>query len=112
MPQHPGALLQAPGCERDVAGDDDVLLGDVLDDPVVRTVELFFDHLQRQPVSRRVSHPVVGHQNDLQSVALGYPIDLLLDRAAVGVNVDIQHCEAPVFRSARAADVWAVGRLD
>lgn len=84
--QRPGALAQATRSEGDIAGDDDVVPGDVLDDPIIRGVELVAHDHQLEPVLVRDLHSRVRYQSYLELIAPGYTVDLLLDRAAIGVD--------------------------
>ena len=56
------ALVEAAGGQGEVAGDDDVVPFDVLDDPVVRAVQTLLHHHQLQPLAGRHAHVTVGDQ--------------------------------------------------
>ena len=85
-----GLLRQAAGGQRDVGRDDDVARPGLLGDPVVGRAEARAHDQLDQRVGR---HPQrgVGHDRDAHRVAAGDAVDLVLDRAGVGVDVDGQH---------------------
>ena len=89
-PEHPSTSLQAAVGKRDVGGDDDVARPGLLGDPVVGRAETG-PHDQFDPRIRR--HPQRGVRDDFHGhgVAPRDPVDLVLDRAGVGVDVDGEH---------------------
>src|SRR5262249_38449819 len=91
---HPGALLQAPRCEGDIAGDHDVILADMLDDPIIGRVEPSADDDQMDPVPRWNPHPRVRHQGYLEPMPPRDTVDFLLHRTAIGINVYVQQVRA------------------
>ncbi|MNR12323.1 hypothetical protein D3C85_1286730 [compost metagenome] len=86
--QRLGPGLQAAVGQGDVCGDDDVAGDGALGDPVVGHVGAGVDHhLFDQGLARDID-PGVRHYEDLEAVAAGHAIDLLLHGAGVGVDVE------------------------
>ena len=81
-----GALLDASGGKGDIGGDDDIVLSDVLGDPVVGGVEVSTDDDLFHAVVVWDSEEGVGDEDDAQGMAFRHPVDLLFDRAAISID--------------------------
>lgn len=58
----------------------------MLDDPVIGRVELVIHEHEREPLLAGNPHLRIGHQGNLDSVALRYPVDFVLHRTAIGID--------------------------
>src|SRR6266571_2822522 len=90
-----GALLEAARGERNVRRDHDVVAGDMLDDPVVGGVEALSHDDQLEPVPLRDPDARVRHHGHAETVPPRHAVDLLLHRAAVRVDEDVEHSLGP-----------------
>ena len=81
----------APVRERDVRGDDDVVLPCSLGDPIVRRVEPLRDADELDPPRSAGPERGVRDHVDLEVVAEGDLVRLLLHRAGVAVHEEVQH---------------------
>ena len=90
-PDRQGPRLQAPAGEHDVGRDHDIAGLYMIRDPVIGRVEAAAHHLEHDPRVTGDPHPGVGHQGDRQPVPVGDAVDLLFDRARVGVHKNVQH---------------------
>ena len=85
-----GRLGETAGGQGDVVGDDDVAGNHGFGDPVIGGVEAAADNLQGDPRIGGEAHGAVGDEGDGELVAAGDAIDLFLDRAGIGVDIDMQ----------------------
>ena len=83
-----GAFLEASRGKGDVGRDHNVVLVDVIDDPVVGRVKVVAHEDQFDPVGLGNGHRRVGHERHAQGVALGHAVDLVLHGAAIGIDED------------------------
>jgi hypothetical protein len=86
--QDPRTAAQAAIGEGDVGGDRDVAGFDAFRDPVIGGVESAFHDDELDQILRRHPERRVRDDVDLDAVPAGNPVDLLLDRAGVGINID------------------------
>src|SRR3954469_12232202 len=86
-----GTPLHAAVGERHIGRDHDVALPGPLDDPVVGAVEALGDGHALDQGRFRHAQPAVADDQDLEPVAAGDAVHLLLDRAGVGVDVNLEH---------------------
>jgi hypothetical protein len=84
------AFLQAAVRERDVSGDHNVAWLHVFDNPIVGCIESVLHDLEHNPSFLGNSHPGVGHQGDIQTISAGDAVDLVFDRARIGIYKDVQ----------------------
>ena len=89
--EHCRIVLDTPRGEWDVAGDDDIILPSMLDDPIVGCVGMFADHDEFEPIILRDAHPGIGYENYTQVVPSCDAVDLVLDGTAVRVYVNDEH---------------------
>ena len=82
-----GARLHAAAGQRDVRGDDDSARRRPLGDPVIRRVKAAVDDDALDHRRLRHQHEAVGHHPDLQAIAAGDTVDLVLHRAGIGIDV-------------------------
>ena len=85
---HLGAGLDAAARQRNIRGDDDIALARAFRDPVVGGVH---PGTGRDALDQRIlRHPdeLPGDHADRQAMAGGDAVDLVLDRAGVGVDID------------------------
>jgi hypothetical protein len=101
-----GALGDAAHRERHVGGNDDVVGGDAVGDPVVGGVEAGGDdHVAHHRIAGRPKAGI-GDQRHPQAVALGDLEDLRLDRAGIGVDIDFDCSRHVRFGFTRPRQGW------
>jgi hypothetical protein len=86
--EHLGACLDAAARQRNVGGNDDIALSGAFRNPVVGGVHSgtgrdAFDHR-----ILRHANEIAGNHADGEAMAGGDAIDLVLDRAGIGVDID------------------------
>ena len=90
---------QAACCQGDVGSDADVILADVLGDPVIGGIFTLTDRdaADANIVARSLD---VGIADDdhIQSAASRNPVHFLFDRASVRIYIDIEHLRQSPFR--------------
>ena len=79
---------QAAAGERDVGGDRNIAHPSMLDDPVISRVEPTPHHDELDEWLLRYPQRRIGDHEHLDLVPPRDAVDLLLDRAGIGINVD------------------------
>ena len=83
-------FLQAAIRKRNVGCDHNVVRLHVLDNPIIGRIECILHNFECNPLLIWNSHPGVGHQGDVEVIPACDTIDLLFDRARIGINIDMQ----------------------
>ena len=89
--EHQGSLIEATRGQRDVPRDYNVVRRDMLNNPVIDSVELPFDNHKFDPVPIRNANPRVGDHGDVESVSLRHSVHFLLYGAAIGIDEYVKH---------------------
>ena len=79
--------LERPIHEWNIGGDDNVALPCTFRDPIVGRVRPAVDHDPSDSPLRWHVHPAVGNDKDRHPIDRRDALDLVLDRASVGVDV-------------------------
>ena len=83
-----GALFQTPRGQGNIPGDHNIILADMLDNPVICRVKLPVHNNHFEPVLVRGPHPPIRHQGDLESITLCYAVDFLFHGTGIGIDED------------------------
>jgi hypothetical protein len=67
-------------------------------DPIVRGVEAAVDDHPLDQRRLRHLHEAVGHHPNLQAIAACDPVDLVLHRAGIGIDVDLDRARHGICR--------------
>ena len=97
VPEHIGTSCNAPGCERDVRRDNDVIPLQMFDNSVIGCVYALVKNPQGYLVSIRDPHPCPSYQSDSQFVAMSHSIHLRFHRAGVRIDENVQQSLSPNF---------------
>jgi hypothetical protein len=81
--------LQAAMSEWDVPGDHNIVLTNVFDDPVIRGIKRLANDDKLEVILIRQTHPRIGNEDDVQTIAPGDTVDLVFHRATIGVDIDV-----------------------
>lgn len=84
---HPGTLLQAACCKRNICGYGDIGLRDMLCYPVISGIETVLDDDQLDKLVRGNPQGRIGNEINLQPIPLRNPEDLVLHRTGVCIYV-------------------------
>ena len=85
--ENPCPGLDAQRCKRDICRYHDVILGSVLDDPVVGGVQLIAHDDRSYRLLLGNAHPGVRDERHVQVVTPRHFADFLFDRTGIGINV-------------------------
>jgi len=96
--ERPSAFFQTAGGERDVRGDDDIVFLDVIDNPVISSVEPIIHDNKLDPVLPRNIHPRVAHQGHLEPMAFPDTKDFLPHGASVRIDQDFRQFPCPFWK--------------
>jgi|WetSurSiteA1Bulk_404760.scaffolds.fasta_scaffold11010_3 hypothetical protein len=89
--EHSRSLFKAARGQRNIPRDHDVVCRNVLNDPVIDSVELPFNNDEFAPVLVGNSNPRIGDHGDMESVSLCHAVNLLLHGARIGIDEYLKH---------------------
>jgi hypothetical protein len=105
--EHASAPVEATRSQRDIRRDHNVVHRDMLNDPVIDSIELPFDNHEFVPVPMRDANPRIGDDSNMQIVSLRHAVHFLLNGAAIGINEYLKHV-GPFFTFSGLGDLFCI----
>ena len=88
--QHTGTFFQAAAGKGNVRRDHDVVRLHVFRNPIIGRVESVPDDFKGDPAFVGHAHPGIGHQGDIQLIAVGHTIDFFFDGAGIRIDNNME----------------------
>jgi hypothetical protein len=89
--KYSSSFFKAACGQGNIPRDHDVVRRDVLNDPIISSIESSMDDHEFAPVPMGNVNPRVGDYCDMESVSLSHTVHFLLHRAGIGINEYLKH---------------------
>jgi hypothetical protein len=89
--EYKGPFVEATRSQRDIPRNHNVVRRDMLNNPVIDSVEMSLDNDELDPLPIGNANPRVGNHGNVESIPLRHAVHFLLYGAPIGVDEQIKH---------------------